>query len=380
MLRNSKVSISKPKAPSTISSTRSATWSSTGLGLGLGLGLGVGLGLGRGLGFGLGLELGPPSGLGLGPRFSSHLGDVAHGVQVVGALYDGDAALLARDDGDRADRVVQVLLGPVLDERADQRALTHARWADHGHDKRRRDLTRHGWPTWRGLGSGEGQREGERASTSTDRSVRLMWYLRSCFSSVRYAFLACALVPEAAAKAFGLLRRLPAPRDLALPPCCFLALAPFAFFGGIATDGTARAWRRTAPQVRFMVKQLRKAARIYLRRCNCNVSEEAPPKRLRPLVTSPTTCCPIHLRGPRHLAQPASQPTTKPIASPSPYSTGTRGATCSRGRISHTHACSPARAGATAPTEFDRLRIQARTAPLGCGRPGSFLRLRHMGQ
>jgi hypothetical protein len=36
------------------------------------------------------------------------------------------------------------------------------------------------------------------------------------------------------------------------------------------------------------------------------------------------------------------------IASPSPYSTGTRGATCSRGRRCHTRACSPARARAPA--------------------------------
>ena len=36
------------------------------------------------------------------------------------------------------------------------------------------------------------------------------------------------------------------------------------------------------------------------------------------------------------------------IASPSPYSTGTRGATCSRGRRCHTRACSPARARASA--------------------------------
>jgi hypothetical protein len=100
-------------------------------------------------------------------------------------------------------------------------------------------------------------------------------------------------------------------------------------------------------------------------------SEEAPPKRLRPLATSPTICCPIHLRGPRHLAQPAcpirlrSQPTTRPIASPSPYSTGTHGATCSRGRICHTHACSPARARAPAAPPSPRRRPGR---PRGCGR------------
>ena len=86
------------------------------------------------------------------------------------------------------------------------------------------------------------------------------------------------------------------------------------------------------------------------------ISEEAPPKRLRPLATSPTICCPIRLRG---------QPTTRPIASPSPYSTGTRGATCSRGRRCHTRACSQARARAPAAPPSPRRRPgRAR----GCGR------------
>ena len=70
-----------------------------------------------------------------------------------------------------------------------------------------------------------------------------------------------------------------------------------------------------------------------------------PPYFRRPM---PLMCCPIRLRG---------QPTTRPIASPSPYSTGTRGATCSRGLRCHTRACSQgarARAPAGKATETKR--------------------------
>ena len=94
-----------------------------------------------------------------------------------------------------------------------------------------------------------------------------------------------------------------------------------------------------AVSLQFLVKRRTHASR--LRRYNRNVSppkrhlrrgtsEEAPPKRLRPLATSLNHhyCCPTHPpSGPAH---PRLGPS---IASPSPYSTGTRGATCSRGRM-----------------------------------------------
>ena len=48
-----------------------------------------------------------------------------------------------------------------------------------------------------------------------------------------------------------------------------------------------------------------------------------------------------------------------------PYSTGTHGATCSRGRICYTHACSPARARAPAAPPSPRRRPGR---PRGCGR------------
>ena len=204
MLRNSKVSISKPNAPSTISSTRSATCKSRERVGGWVGGSGDGSGGGSGCGSGCG-----SGGGGRSATFSNecvsgmvrvrraawkrgrvrwragHLGDVAHRVQVVRALHDGNPSLLARDDGDRPHGVVEVLLRPVLDERADQRALAHARRTDHGHHKRRRDLQRHKWRAWRALGGAAWRSELERTTASTERSVRLTWYFFSCFSSAR---------------------------------------------------------------------------------------------------------------------------------------------------------------------------------------------------
>ena len=64
--------------------------------------------------------------------------NVAHRVHVVGALDQRDAPLLAGDDRHRTDHGAKILLGPVLDQRLNERRLAHAWRADDGDDERRR--------------------------------------------------------------------------------------------------------------------------------------------------------------------------------------------------------------------------------------------------
>lgn len=60
--------------------------------------------------------------------------NVDHAVDVVVALDEGEAALLAADDGDGAFGVVEGLLGEPADETLEQRRLSNTGWADNGDD------------------------------------------------------------------------------------------------------------------------------------------------------------------------------------------------------------------------------------------------------
>jgi len=66
------------------------------------------------------------------------LGRVHHGRERLGALEEGQAAVLARHDGQRARDVPDVLLGVVLHEALDQRRLAHPGRPVHQHHERRR--------------------------------------------------------------------------------------------------------------------------------------------------------------------------------------------------------------------------------------------------
>jgi hypothetical protein len=115
-------------------------------------------------------------------------------------------------------------------------------------------------------------------------------------------------------------------------------------------------WAGYGPVSSWESRAAHRAARRALRESRFGFRESAELSQREELARTdrephgldfPLPACPIRLR---------SQPTTRPIASPSPYSTGTHGATCSRGRICYTHACSPARARAPAAPPSPRRR------------------------